>query len=101
MLLDLPTAIGVLQNAVEKADFRPVSVGADGVVIDVPRSLRKRRRAATLPAAVTDRGRRTEVCWLVAGPDDRRHAYLGLLGDTSGTVRYLITGSGRLPSTPA
>lgn len=79
LLLDLATAIGVLQNAVEKADFRPVSVGADGVVIYVPRSLRKRRRAATLTAAVTDRGRRTEVCWLVAGPDDTRHGYLGLL----------------------
>ncbi|MFF2246060.1 hypothetical protein ACFVTM_17985 [Arthrobacter sp. NPDC058130] len=70
-------ALALLGVAARKNGFRPLHE-APGLILEIPRSLRKRRPACRLPGAVTETERGTEIHWTCG--EDTHRAYEHLLG---------------------
>ncbi|HEX9155310.1 MAG TPA: hypothetical protein VF819_07075 [Nitrospira sp.] len=79
-------AQALLGAAARKNGFRPTYLESSGVLLEIPRSLRKRRPASRLTGAVTETGRGTAICWS-SGEDDIQRAY-----------EYLLSIEGALPA---
>ena len=69
-------ALALLGVAARKNGFRPPSFEAYGVLLEIPRSLRKRRPAARLAGAVTETERGTAIHWSSGEDIQREHGHL-------------------------
>lgn len=69
-------ALPALAAAVEKTDFKVISLGPESVVIDVPRALAKNRWAASITGAVTASQRGTDILWTVEGLGNKHYEHL-------------------------
>jgi hypothetical protein len=78
LLTDADQALPLIHRAAEEAGFRTTSRETAEVHIDVPRSLRRRRRPSQLNGSVTSAGRRTEIVW--TSKDGESELYEHLLG---------------------
>lgn len=74
---DVAEATELVDAAARKRRFK-YRAGASGFVVDIPRSFRKHRPAATIIGAARSLGPRTEIVWH-CGPDTSR-SYEHLLG---------------------
>ncbi|MEC5182128.1 hypothetical protein [Arthrobacter sp. CG_A4] len=63
IVADVAETLAALRGAVEAAGFRIVSLAADAVVIEVPRSLRRRRPAVRLTGTVAADKDVTDITW--------------------------------------
>ena len=62
-LTDANEALPLIRHAAEDAGFTMKDQPAAELCIDVPRSLRRRRRASRLTGSPVAAGRRTEILW--------------------------------------
>lgn len=76
MLTDAATAFTLVRGAAGEAGFRTESHNANEVFVDIPRSLRRRRRASRLTGSASPAGRRTEIVWTSADPHSELYEHL-------------------------
>ena len=69
-------ALALLDAAARKNGFRPPLHEAPGILLEIPRSLRKRRPASRLAGAVTETERGTEIHWTCGEDTQRAHEHL-------------------------